>query len=274
MTFSGKVKNELCTDKLYLKKCCNLAFLYGVFLFCKGYAVNLIKIQTENKSFVDVLQKLLLDIFNISPKIEIFDAKDGISIFSVQIVNDDAGKIDSYYNISKNKNNIDFSFLKKRCDKAAFLKGVFLSAGVVGDPDKNYHIEFLTPQHDLANDLCTLISGFSLNPKITTRKNSYIVYSKESDSIIDILNILGATNSAFRFMEIKVLKDVRNNVNRKVNFETANLSKTAYAAATQIEAIEKIQKIMGLTYLPDKLKQLAEIRLNILIWHYLSLESC
>ena len=151
------------------------------------------------------------------------------------------------------------------CCKVAFLKGAFLTCGTVNDPNKNYHLEFVVPYLNLSRDLMLFINDYDeldVEPKSITRNSNYVIYFKVSESIEDLLTVMGAFNSSLEVMGVKMYKDMRNNVNRRLNFENANLDKTLGAAQKQVDAIMHIKDTVGLSYLSDELKELAEIRLE------------
>ncbi|MGL5694944.1 MAG: DNA-binding protein WhiA, partial [Peptostreptococcaceae bacterium] len=142
----------------------------------------------------------------------------------------------------------------------AFLRGAFLGGGSISDPEKNYHMEFVTNNEDFANSLKDLINSLGFNSKIVSRKNNYVVYLKESEQISDLLSIIGAHHALLSLQNTKILKEMRNNVNRIVNCETANLSKTVNAAVRQVENIRFIQQTIGINSLPENLQEIAVIR--------------
>ena len=144
----------------------------------------------------------------------------------------------------------------------AYIRGALLGGGSISNPEKAYHLEFVTHSEEYAKDLSKLVNRFGLNSKIIQRKNSYIVYIKEGEQIVDILNIVGAHTCLLELENIRIMKEMRNNVNRLVNCETANLSKTVNAAVRQVESIRLIQKEIGLQRLPKNLRDIAELRLN------------
>jgi DNA-binding protein WhiA len=143
----------------------------------------------------------------------------------------------------------------------SFVRECFLFGGVISNPGKTYHVEFTIPQ-DKADELLKILSGFQLNPKMIARKGQIVVYIKEAEGIADILNIMGAHKSLLALEEMRVEKNVRNAINRKVNFETANINKTVDAALGQIDAIKYILQTVGLSYLPKPLREIAELRLD------------
>ena len=146
--------------------------------------------------------------------------------------------------------------------KRAYIRGAFIGGGSISNPEKTYHLEFVTHSEEYARDLCNLVNSFKLNSKVIQRKNSFIVYIKEGEQIVDLLNIIGAHSSLLEVENIRIMKEMRNNVNRLVNCETANLSKTVNAAVRQVESIKLIQSQIGLQRLPENLREVAELRLN------------
>lgn len=148
---------------------------------------------------------------------------------------------------------------------ASFLRGAFLCCGTVTDPNKEYHLEFVVPYSNLAKDLLVALQMCGverLQPGLTNRRGSFVVYSKGMEQVTDLLTYLGAPAAAMELMQVKMLKEVRNQINRRTNFETANLDKTASAAARQVLAIQKIAESTGLGELPEELRELAELRLQ------------
>ena len=149
----------------------------------------------------------------------------------------------------------------KKCCRKAMLRAAFLSAGSVSDPEKLYHFEIPCKRVEVAELLTVLMNRFSLNPKIITRNGFHIVYIKESGSIVDFLNITGAHKALMSLENTRILKEMRNSVNRIVNCETANVGKTVDASVKQIENITFIQENFGLDNLPKSLRDIAEARI-------------
>ncbi len=152
--------------------------------------------------------------------------------------------------------------IKNSCCRRAFLRGVFLCVGSMSDPKKGYHLEFVCEHEPQALQIKQAVSGFEIEAKIVRRKKYYVVYLKEGAGIVDLLNVIGAHISLMQLESLRVEKEVRNSINRKVNCEAANISKTVYAASKQIEDILFLQKNYGLSNLPDHLRQMAEVRLE------------
>ena len=152
--------------------------------------------------------------------------------------------------------------VQKDCCKKAFVRGIFLAAGAVNDPQKAYHFEIVVHNREMAQSVQEVIKSFSLDAKIVKRKKYYVVYLKEGSMIVDILNVMEAYVGLMDMENVRILKDMRNDINRRVNCETANIKKTVNAARRQIEDIEYIERTKGLRYLNDSLRSLAEIRLE------------
>jgi len=147
-------------------------------------------------------------------------------------------------------------------EKKAFLREVFLLTGSIIDPEKEYHLEILTDDYDVAEDICSTLEFYRISAKIIEKKYKYAVYVKEAESIALFLNIIGAHHALFRFEDAKVMHEMNNQINRMVNCETANLSKIVNTAVRQIEAINKIKDSVGLEVLPENLRQIALLRLE------------
>lgn len=155
------------------------------------------------------------------------------------------------------------SLISKQCCRRSYLRGVFLGAGSVNSPEGNYHLEIITNSPEYARSLIEIINRFSnLQAKISSRKKWHIVYLKESEQIVDFLSIIGAHQALLNFENIRIVKGVRNLVNRLVNCETANLSKTVNASLKQLENIRFIDELIGLDKLPPRLKDIAQFRLE------------
>ncbi|MCL2372047.1 MAG: DNA-binding protein WhiA [Defluviitaleaceae bacterium] len=148
----------------------------------------------------------------------------------------------------------------KQDRKRDYVKKLFLKSGLLSNPEKTYHLEFTLEETDAAK-LTKILQGYSLSPKTTTRNGQAVVYLKGSDGIADVLTLMGAHKSTLNFEEIRLKKAIGNDVNRKVNFETANLNKTVGAAVEQINAIEYIQATKGMEFLSPPLEEVARLRL-------------
>ena len=145
----------------------------------------------------------------------------------------------------------------------AYLRGAFLASGSVNNPETSrYHLEISSIYEEHNQDICDLLNQFDLNARTLERRNVYITYLKGAEKIADFLTLIGATNSMLKFEDVRIVRDMRNSVNRLVNCETANMNKTIDAASKQIENIHFIEATVGLQSLPEKLQEIAELRIQ------------
>ncbi|MCL2841114.1 MAG: DNA-binding protein WhiA [Defluviitaleaceae bacterium] len=150
---------------------------------------------------------------------------------------------------------------KKMNRERSFVRECFIAGGVISNPSRTYHLEFTLEEPKADKLLDILTKKFGLRPKKIARKGQFVVYIKEGDEIADVLKIIRADKSLMIFESTRVEKSIRNEINRRVNFETANLNKTAIAAMEQLEAIEYIAKSVGLSYLSAPLEEVARLRI-------------
>ena len=156
----------------------------------------------------------------------------------------------------------DTAILRRACCRASYLRGAFLGGGSVNRPEAGCHLELFTGSYSFGNLLTGILRKMSFPTGFTDRKNGYIVYLKEGDAILDFLAMTGAENAVERFEVARNVKEVRSQVNRLVNCETANLQKTVDAAGRQIANIKKILQVKALEELPENLREVAEVRLE------------
>lgn len=152
--------------------------------------------------------------------------------------------------------------VERNCCKQAFIRGAFLATGSLTDPEKGYHFEIVCDHAEQADMISKLIRDFAIEPKQIQRKKYFVVYIKDGSMIVDLLNIMGAHVSLMDMENIRILKDMRNSVNRRVNCETANLNKVVHAAVKQMEDIAYIEQIKGLKSLPEHLREIASLRME------------
>jgi len=276
MSFSQKAKNEMARIEIE-KSCCKRALL-AAFIAINGEALYAgknklnLKLTFENPGVARVVFKLIKEVFQIHPEIKVRKNSNFKKSSNYQMVMthgmgsrrlvDELGLLDQEQGLDLFRRFPREHILEKRCCKRAYLRGAFLSGGSVTAPEKTYHLEFVTDGFDIAVKIQELINSFGLNAKIVPRKRYHIVYLKEGDQIVDLLNIMGAHSALMDLENTRILKEMRNNINRIVNCETANLSKTVNASVKQLEAIDKIRRTMGLQELPEHLQQLAELRIK------------
>ena len=269
MSFCSDIKKELCTLEIYDRELLR-AELYGMLIFGKTFRGDRIVFTTESVDAVRRITMLLQNLYMpIIEKQTALRAKSGQSrLFRISVIDsdecrrifEDFGHSAGQVTLRVNRANIPSEELS-----AAFIRGVFLSCGSASDPMKSYHAEFCVPHKNLAADLCKILGevtecGFS--PKTVLRSGNYIVYFKGSEQICDLLTYIGAPIAAMEIMGTKAVKQVRNNINRRINGEMANIGKVASASARQIEAIKKIKNTRGIETLPEDLREIAVLRLE------------
>lgn len=275
MSFSGNVKEEL-SRQLPNARHCLLAELAAIMAFSseiyekKGFFR--VKIYTENVTTAKKIFTLLKKTYNINTEISIkkteyprgrrayvmwIDSRNGADelLHGLKL-------IDGENQLVPGNHLVNGTLIQKTCCKRAFVRGAFLAAGSISDPEKSYHFEIPCDYYEQAEELKDLINTFDLDAKIVQRKKIYVVYIKESAQIVEILNVMEAHVALMELENIRILKDMRNTVNRKVNCETANLNKTVNAAVKQVEDIQLISKKIGLENLSEGLRQIAEARLE------------
>lgn len=257
MSFAGRIKEELAEQNSDARHCqlAELAAIAGMCGILKpnretGYELT---VHTENISVTKKVFTLLKKTFNIKNDI----------IVRVSVHRNTQKDNRSYNLVAQGESleAIQNVSVQAVCCKRAFLRGAFLASGSVSDPRKSYHFEIVCEDDKTARYIQYLMSGFQLDAKIVQRKKNYVVYLKEGEQIVDMLNVMGAHVALMELENVRILKEMRNAVNRKVNCETANINKTVSAAVKQIEDITFIQETVGLEDLPKGLKDVALTRL-------------
>jgi hypothetical protein len=161
------------------------------------------------------------------------------------------------------EDGIDQRLIRRTCCKRSYLRGAFLAGGSVNNPEgASYHLEISSMYEGHCRALCDLANHFRMNARCIERKKGFVLYLKEGEKIIEFLNVIGAHQALLKFEDVRIMRDMRNSVNRLVNCETANLNKTIGAAVRQIENIRLLDREIGLDKLPAKLREVAEIRLQ------------
>lgn len=276
MSFSSKVKNELCrvttNDRLsMLAELSAVVRINGHIKVINDNEINL-KITTENSALARKVFSLIKELYGINAEIIIRRSKKlKKNIMYILILTCSKGLKRILRDINIVYGNGDLKEIKylpyeilskdKEYHKA-YLRGAYLAAGSMSDPEKTYHLEIITQRIELANELSDLINGFNLNSKVIKRKCNYVIYLKEGENIVDFLNVIGAHLALLELENVRILKEVRNNVNRIVNCETANLQKTVDASIRQVENITYIKENLGFDELPRNLRDVAMLRLE------------
>ena len=250
MSFSGEVREELARH-ISNARHCQIAELAAIMHFCGQYGQDergsfTIGFQTENEAVVRKGFTLLKKTFNIET---------GLSLENSEMQ-------EFLQKIGNFEEPVNGMLIKNSCCKRAFLRGAFLGVGSISDPQKGYHLEFACTDEEKAKQLQEVMGFFDIESKIIFRKKYYVVYLKEGACIVDLLNVCEAPVSLMRLENLRILKEMRNSVNRRVNCETANIAKTVNAASRQMEDIEYLEVHYGFQNLPESLQQMAEIRLE------------
>ena len=244
MSFSADVKEELAKVESAARHC-QIAELAAIAVYAgavradSGWLAG--RFQPDNPHVAD-RWKLLLD--------KLFPA------------GDDEKKILQTIKYNKGDTTVDALIIKSHCCRRAFLRGAFLSIGSMSNPEKGYHLEFVCSDTGQAAQLVEILLAYEIKARIVARKKYQIVYIKESEEISMLLNVIGAHVSLMKLENLRILKDMRNTINRKVNCEAANITKTVNAATKQIEDIQYIKEHYGFDNLAGNLRQIAELRLE------------
>lgn len=261
MSFSNDVKAELISAVTDKDK--KFACLYGLILFCNRITPDEICFQSESKDVADIFSALVSEVFKNTVDVteDVIERKKGTSLYSFTITGSSVKTVTETFRINFAERSLDVSNIADN-SMPNFLAGAFLSCGSVNNPENGYHLEFVINSEKLCSDLGFLLSSFELNVKSVVRKNNYILYIKESENIEEILTFMGAQNSTLEIMNIKILKDMRNRVNRVRNCDIANLNKTSTASVSQLQDIRLIENTVGLDSLPATLREIALARMD------------
>lgn len=250
MSFSHEVKEEL-SRQMDTARHCQVAELAAIMSFAGQYGKigadqYMVGFQTENEDVVRKGFTLLKKAFNI---------EEGLPINEKQMEN-------LYRQLGDSQQCTDILLIRNSCCQRAYLRGAFLCVGSMSAPEKGYHLEFVCTGEEKAELLQRVIRKFEIEAKIVRRKKYHVVYLKESEAIVDLLGVIGAHIALLNLENLRILKEVRNSVNRRVNCEAANISKTVNAATRQIEDILFLRDHYGFEKLPDNLRQMAQVRLE------------
>ena len=273
MSYASKVKDEL-SRQLSAARHCQIAEIAAIISLCGRISITAdnrysIKIHTENVAVARKYFTLLKKTFNIVTDVSIRrnsylkknrtysvvvdEHHDAIRVLQATKLIGRDGEIEE--NLSLQKNMV----VKQACCRRAFIRGAFLAAGSISDPEKSYHFEITCATEEKARQLQGLIGTFHLDARIVMRKKYFVVYMKEGCQIVDILNVMEALMA---LENVRILKEMRGQVNRQVNCETANIHKTVSAAVKQLRDIEYIRDTIGLAKLPERLEDMARLRLE------------
>lgn len=259
MSFSSEVKRELMMQ-IGESRHCRLAELAAIISYAgKLQAQNggiCLSLETDNAMVIEKYQHLLMALFQIELQQGKLTGTQVLSVLeSVKMWDERKGSF-------RDMATVDGLLIQQSCCRRAFIRGAFLTAGSISNPNKAYHFEIVCETLQQAKQLQSTMHSFEVEAKIVPRKKSQVVYVKEGAHIVDLLNIMEAHISLMNLENVRIVKEMRNSVNRQVNCETANISKTVNAAVRQIEDITYIRDKRGLESLPDNLREIALLRLE------------
>lgn len=262
MSFSSDVKNEL--TQTISSACCYKAEAFGMLLFGRAFDLREISLMTEMQSVAEHYCAGIRDLTGVTPtlnrseagnfKVSVPDKADRIKIL------DFFGYTGKELALRINLANLEQT--NDDCCSKAFLRGAFLVCGSVTDPEKDYHIEFNVAKAKLCNDLIQVIGDLGLKAKKIIRNNSYVVYSKEAESVEDFIGTMGANNAFLLVMQTRAVKNIKNQINRRSNFEAANMSRSIEAGLKQVALIEQVLEKIALDDMTDDLSKLCSLRME------------
>ncbi len=272
MSFSSDIKKELLRADTG-KRCCLLAEICGIICFCAQITLSKgsfsMKISTESVAAARRCFVLIKKLFDVKSDLDIKKSRAGRGGYAYSLIVDDS---DLVYKILKSiyliddafENRVAFRINKKIYESEhcmrSFARGAFLGGGSTVNPEKGYHLEIATHYHNLSSDFNMALERYGFSPKSILRKSSHVTYFKGGEEICDFLSFIGAFNCMMEYTNVRIVKDTRNQDNRTVNCETANMDKALKAAFRQLDAIEKIRKSGAFEDLPDALKEVCVLR--------------
>lgn len=274
MSFSNDIKNELLRleytdDSERVSLLAGLARMDGTILIGAGRQISL-QLVSENAAVARLVFSWLKSLFHVESEVTIQRQnrlkKNVLYVVNVPSQTRMPALLNTLGMVDRDgllfRSEIPVELIDSDSLRRAYLRGVFLGGGSMTDPKRSYHLEIVTQSEEYAGHLIQLIENYNIYPRMSYRKESIVVYLKESEQISDFLALIGAYEAVMALENTRIQKNVRNQVNRLVNCETANLNKSINAAQRQIQHINLIASRMGLDRLPDSLRQAAEARLN------------
>lgn len=263
MSFASDLKDELCKEVPEEESALH-ALLYGFLLFSYKFRADEISFSVLHEPTARLFAEALMTHCGVPAKITFKERIRG-TLYKVCIekASERRKVMDAFYHVPGEPHlRINRANIENEEDVRYFLRGAYLVCGSLTNPEKDYHCEFDVSYMNLCKDLSALIGEVLAQPKSTIRRGSYMVYYKESENIEDLLTYIGAPMSAVELMNIKIIKDIKNRVNRRMNCDNANLDKTLNASFQQVQDIKYIFDVKGNTFLSEELRTVAEIRLE------------
>lgn len=263
MSFASDLKDELCKEVPEEESALH-ALLYGFLLFSYKFRADEISFSVLHEPTARLFAEALMTHCGVPAKITFKERVRG-TLYKVCIekASERRKVMDAFYHVPGEPHlRINRANIENEEDVRYFLRGAYLVCGSLTNPEKDYHCEFDVSYMNLCKDLSALIGEVLAQPKSTIRRGSYMVYYKESENIEDLLTYIGAPMSAVELMNIKIIKNIKNRVNRRMNCDNANLDKTLNASFQQVQDIKYIFDVKGNTFLSEELRTVAEIRLE------------
>ncbi|MBQ2285702.1 MAG: DNA-binding protein WhiA [Clostridia bacterium] len=259
MSFCSEVKNELAAIRP--PECCKRPLIYGFMLFGRSFSFKKISMQTGNSAMAQLYAGLIKSIFGVTAEITCGGSVRPTYIARVASEADRL-KILACYDYGIADKLINNDIITRECCFQSFIRGAFLSCGNINDPQKEYRAEFSVRSEKLADEFSVLLSGYGISLKKAKRQNVTVLYTKESACIEDLLTLMGVPHRTLDIMDTKILKSVKNNINRRSNCDNANISKTVEASIKQRRAIDYLKQHGILESLPAELISAADLRQN------------
>lgn len=257
MSFSYTVKSEL-EKKIGKARHCKLAELAAILSSSGEEGLDFILLKTDKRPVANKLYLLIKELFNYTPEIIVRTNQYLVVIIDCEVVK----RIKEAIKLQSFNETVPEILIQSSCCKRAFLRGCFMCNGSVSDPEKSYHLEFVVNNLERAKQLVEMLRTFEVEAKIVKRKSSQVVYIKEGRQIVDVLNVIEAPIALMNYENTRIRREIKGKINRQVNCDTANISKTVSAAIEQINDIKLISETKGLESLSVELQQTAKLRLE------------
>ncbi len=268
MSFSSAAKSEICRYELS-GDCCQLSELTALLRTAGSMNISgngfTLRLDTEHAAVARRAFQIVKSLFGVNPKMQMHTNRFKQNHIYSLIIDPAAAQtvaLDTHLMDADGIHTSAEAASKQHCCAIAFVRGAFLGGGSVTNPERSYHMEFVCSQKDFAQELLNIINQLGISAKMIPRGQSFVVYLKESDAIVTLLTMIGAHTAILNMENIRILKSVRNSVNRKVNCDSGNLSKTVNASVQQQESIEAVREAIGFDALSAPLREIAEARLS------------
>ncbi len=263
MSFSSETKTELCRLP-FGKRCCILAELYGIVLYCNTFNAEELRIVTEHRAFGQRAEKLLKKAAGLEAELRTGEDSGGKTVLSLR-GKEKLARLTALFGCELERDpshHVNLGVLEEECCRVSFVRGAFLAGGALTDPVKSYHMELITSHYSVSREIYAMLQEMGFKPGSVSRNGNYVTYFKHSEAIEDLLTTLGAPVAAMDIMNAKVEKEIINRVNRRLNCDEANLEKIVNASQAQLHAIRQLEAGGRLEELSEKLREAARLRLE------------